>query len=64
MKNIENWKFANRFSAIFIMAFSAVNVVVFYILSLLIDDFSDTVFYIILTIEFGLLFYFTETKME
>ncbi len=63
MKNIENWKFANRFSAVFMMVFSVINIIVFYIMSIFIDDIDDAIFYIILAIEFGLLFYVTEKKM-
>ncbi|MCC9071557.1 SdpI family protein [Flavobacterium sp. F-65] len=61
-KNIENWKFSNRFAAIGMLLFSACNIIGLYITSLFIDEINKNVIAVILLVEFGVLFYVTEKK--
>ncbi|MFV7236018.1 hypothetical protein [Flavobacterium sp. ZB4R12] len=62
MKTIENWKFANRLSAIIMMLLSVFNIIGFYIASLFTDEISKNIFALILVVEFAIMFYVTEKK--
>lgn len=64
MKNIENWKTANRFSSIIMMRFSSMNIIVFFIISVFLENLNKNIFGIILVLEFIVLFYLTETKLK
>lgn len=63
MKNLENWKFANRCSAIIMMLFSTCNILAYFIAFLFTNEINKNIFGVILIIEFAILFYFTERKM-
>lgn len=64
MKNLENWKFSNRFAAIGMLLFSVSNIIGLYITSLFIDEINKKAIAVILLAEFGILFYLTEKKMS
>jgi uncharacterized membrane protein len=64
MKNLDNWKFANRYSSIIMMLFSIFNIVTFNIVFLFTNEIDINIFGVILIIEFALLFYLTEKKMS
>ncbi|WP_367754144.1 SdpI family protein [Flavobacterium sp. WC2430] len=62
-KNIENWKIANRFSAIGLIIISIINIIIFYLSSFFIHNIDDYIFTIILAFEFVILIYLTEKKL-
>lgn len=64
MKNLENWKIANRYSSIVMMLFSIFNIMIFYIIFLFTNGINKDIFGVILVIELVILFYLTEKKMK
>lgn len=64
MKSIENWKFANRLSAIIMMSISVINCSGFYVASLFMDEMNKYIFVIILIVEFAIMVYVTEKKIS
>lgn len=66
MKNIENWKFSNRFFPIGFIIINAFNFIVLYLASLIFEiDSLSIYFYIVpLLIEIAVLIYITENKMK
>jgi hypothetical protein len=64
MKNIGNWQFANRLSAIGIMIIAIVNIVLFYAISMLEIVTSKYVFLIVLILEIVVMCYIIEKKIN
>ena len=63
MKNIENWKLSNRISSIGMILISIVNIIIFYVLSLLEFKSNKYQFLIIFIIEIVILYYSIEKKL-
>ena len=66
MKNIENWKFSNKYCAIGMLIISSIDLIILYFVSLLIDIEKINKFYFItlLILQFGFLIYITEKKLS
>ena len=63
MKNIENWKLSNRISSIGMILISIVNIIIFYVLSLMEFKSNKYQFLIIFVIEIVILCYIIEKKL-
>lgn len=63
MKNIENWKISNKYSAKGMLVISILNLTTFYIVSLFVSEINKYIYLIVLLFEFILLFYLTEKKI-